>query len=168
MDIFNQYTKGKLVFDVDDLTNKHRQQSTWKKHVIAFIDNPDFCDYYAWFISQKYDLRFTKPIRGTHLTLVNDRLSDFKNASEETYQESKEKYDGTEIDIRDSLNPKTDGTHWWFKSRTDMGVRIREEMGISLKPYFGYHITIGRISGKSWEIEQGKYIHKLIERGFIE
>ena len=170
MNEFSEHTTGKLIFDVDDLTSKHRQQSTWKKHVIAFIDNPEFCDYYAWFIKRRFNLRFSTPIsglRGTHLTLVNDRLSDFPKAFHYKYEQVKEKYNGTEINIRYSLDTKTDGTHWWFRSRTDLGTQIREEIGLSPKPYFGYHITIGRISGKDQEIEHGKYIHQLIQKKLI-
>ena len=164
---FTQHTIGKLVFDVEDLTNKHRQQSTWKKHAIAYIDNPDFCDYYSWFIKKRYNITtIPRPIRGTHLTLINDRLGDF-NVTEERYREIKEKYDGTEIDIRYSLSPRTDGKHWWMRSRTDLGTQIRTELGLSPKPYFGYHITVGRHEGKNWEKEHGKYIHTLLKKGII-
>lgn len=164
---FTEHTSGKLVFDVDDLTKKHKQQSTWKKHVIAHIDDPEFCRYYSWFLEKRFNLRFSEPIRGTHLTLINDRLRDYENSSEETYHAAKQKYDGTYIDIRYSLDPKTDGTHWWFRARTDIGVQIRTEIGLSPKPYFGYHITIGRIGGREHEIEHGKYIHRIIENGLI-
>ena len=168
MDEFTQHTKATIVFDVPDLTSKHEKQSVWKKHAISFIDNPELCDYYGWFIKKRFGITtLPRPIRGTHLTIVNDRLEDFENSSEELYQSAKEKYNNTEIDIRYSLNPRTDGNHWWLRARTDLGSHIRTEIGLSPKPYFGYHITIGRISGREHEMEHGRYIHTLIEKDLI-
>jgi hypothetical protein len=54
-----------------------------------------------------------------------------------------------------------------MRSRTDLGTQIRTELGLSPKPYFGYHITIGRVSGRDYELEHGKYIHTLMQKGII-
>jgi len=164
---FTENIQARVNFNPDDLTNKHRKQSSWKKHVIAFIDEPDLCSYHKWFIEKRFNLKLAEPIRGPHFTIVNDRLSDFPNSSEKKYRKVMDKWDGKLIDIRYEYAPYTDGVHWWLRARSEQATQIREEIGLSAKPYWGFHITIGRISGRDYEIQHGKYIHTLIKKGII-
>ena len=65
---------GKIIFDPGDKTRKHTNQSSWKR--IAMIQL--YCDihlYYAWFIYKRYSLLLNKPIRGTHITIISDKIT---------------------------------------------------------------------------------------------
>lgn len=153
----SEHIKAKVVFDPKDLTKKHQAQSDWKKHVIAFINEPDFCDYYMWFLKKRYNLFLVKPIRGVHFTIINDKVAD-----EAKYIESKRLYDGKIIDIEYDLDVRTDGKHWWFRAWSNDSSFIRQSCGLE-KPYWGPHITIGRAEGRAFEQEHSQYIHKLIK-----
>ena len=167
MDTFTETIMGKIHFDPDDLTNKHKEQSLWKKHVIALIDEPELCEYRKWFIEKRFNLKLATPIRGPHFTIINDRLADFDGATEELYQQLQEEWNEREILIRYEYAPYTDGTHWWLRARSEQATELRTQMNLSPKPYWGFHITIGRVSGKEYEMEHGKYIHRLIQKGLV-
>lgn len=167
MDLFTEKIHGIIDFELEDLTKKHKQHSSWKKHVIALIDEPDLCGYHRWFIEKRFNLKLAEPIRGPHFTIVNDKLVDFPEATEERYELVKNQYQGREIEIEYEYAPYTDGTHWWLRARSVQATQLRQEIGLSPKPYWGFHITIGRVSGRDYEIEHGKYIHTLIQKGFI-
>ena len=65
--------KGILEFSPEDVTRKHRNQSSWKRVAIIKTD----CDldrYYAWFLKKRFNLELNKNLRGTHVTFINDKL----------------------------------------------------------------------------------------------
>jgi hypothetical protein len=161
---YSEHIKGKIVFDPPDLTRKHENHSEWKKHVIAFIDEPDFCSYFSWFIIKRYSLKILPPIRDAHLTIVNDKLSDGIDSTELKYSRSKRIFNERMIDIYYNLDPRTDGKYWWFRAKSNDAIMIRKHIGLRPDPYFNFHITIGRVDGREHEIEHGKYIHEIIKR----
>ena len=161
---YNEHIQGKIIFDPADLTNKHVNHSSWKKHIIAFIDEPDFCAYFSWFIKKRYSLNIHYPIRDVHLTVVNDKLVDGINASERKYSRSKSMFSGKVIDITYDLDIRTDGRSWWFKAQSDDAIILRQHIGLKPTPYFGFHITVGRVDGREYEKEHGNYVHRLIKR----
>jgi hypothetical protein len=163
MNKFNE-VNAKIIFDPADLTRKHEKHSAWKKHVIAFIDEPDFCDYFSWFIKKRYNLALVPPIRGVHMTVVNDRLSDGIDSDETKYRRSKELYDGMMIDINYNTDVRTDGKYWWFNAQSNDALFIRQQIGLKPTPYFGFHITVARVEGREFEKEHGIYVHNLIKR----
>ena len=67
--------KGKIVFDPINVTKKHNDQSTWKKVAIVKFDC-DIYAYYSWFLQKRFNLFLNKPLRGTHLTFINDIVDD--------------------------------------------------------------------------------------------
>lgn len=137
-----------------------------------------------------------KPVRGAHITFINDSIRDLskngileESVVLENWQIVKDKWDGVDIDIYVSLNPDTDSLenndcHWWlivpYDKRQELQ-DIREELGLG-RPFFGLHMTIGRavnsLSGvvfepgvmkaKEMSEEHSKYIHSLIKNGFIK
>jgi hypothetical protein len=137
MDLFTEKIHGKILFDPDDLTKKHQQQSSWKKHVIALIDEPDLCGYHRWYIEKRYNLKLAEPIRGPHFTIVNDRLSDHKNSSEEIYQSVQNEWNDKIIEIQYEFAPFTDGTHWWLRARSNEATQLRMLLGLSQKTLLG-------------------------------
>ena len=106
---------GRIGFNPEDKTNKHLFQSSWKKIAMVFIEG-DVCEYYGWFLKKRFNLKLHKPIRGAHVTFINDRASDMND----DWELVKQKWYGKEIEIVIELTPKTDSSepksdyHWWF------------------------------------------------------
>lgn len=140
---------------------------------MVFIEG-DVCEYYAWFLRKRYSITLNKPIRGAHISFINDSMRDLtqnNDKSEEEilqlWEDVKTKWDGKEIDIVLDLNPKTDDRIWWLNIPNEEreGLQaIRNELGLG-RPYFGMHMSIGYANEKN--IEQSVYIHELIKKGFI-
>jgi len=151
--IFKQ--TGKIVFDPVDLTKKHVRQSEWKKSAIVLINDPDFCAYYSWFIKKRYNLELQRPLRGVHFTVINDKVSDNKK-----YQYAKEKYNNRIINLEYSVDPRIKNKNWWVGVKSDDAEKIRLAAGLESKPYWGFHLTIGRINES--KLIHNEYIEKLI------
>ena len=67
--------RGTIIFDPKDRTAKHKAQASWKK--IAMIEfGGDMCDYYAWFIKKRYGVTLNSPLRGPHISFINDHVND--------------------------------------------------------------------------------------------
>tara|TARA_R110000772_G_scaffold2410_2_gene8467 strand:- start:76856 stop:77371 length:516 start_codon:yes stop_codon:yes gene_type:complete len=145
--------KGILQFDPINRTKKHDRQGSWKKTAMILL-NDDTCEYYRYLIQRKYQLIqgrksnvnwLNPPLRGTHVTIINDRTDDI-----DTWKKLKEKYDNTEIyffyNIEDGL--RNNGSHIYYKVDCPMGDLIREEGNLG-DPYFGYHLTIGQVPDDS-------------------
>ena len=165
---------GKIGFEPEDRTNKHKAQSSWKKMAMIFIDG-DVTEYYAWFIQKRYNLVLNKPLRGAHISFINDSMRDLSlngtRSNEEievVWEAVKKKWDGQKIEIVLDLNPKTDDRSWWLNipnEERDNIQAIRDELGLG-RPYFGMHMSIGYANEKN--IEHSTYIHELIKKGFIK
>jgi len=171
--------KGKVLFDPPDKTNKHRSQSTWKK--VAYLDiTGDVCRYYSWFVKKRFNLPLRMPLRGAHITFINDSLRSM--GTEKTWEDLKKRWTGKVIEVELHLNPKTDDTNWWLtvveESRKPLH-DIRDEVGLG-RPYWGLHMTIGSAENTyddTFEfgaekvlrnnIEHSKYIHSLAKKGLI-
>jgi hypothetical protein len=162
--------EGKIVFDVSDETTKHKNQSSWKKIAMVFIQG-DLCPYYAWFIERRFNLVLNKPLRGAHVTFINDSVKEISNNGKLTkdevnklWEEVKKKWNGKKININLSLDPRTDNKHWWLKiPQEDRGElhAIRAELGLG-KPFWGLHMTIGYANDINEK--HSKYIHDLITK----
>tara|TARA_R110000782_G_scaffold54693_2_gene115749 strand:+ start:10616 stop:11047 length:432 start_codon:yes stop_codon:yes gene_type:complete len=141
---------------------------------MIFLDG-DICEYYSWFLQKRYSLVLNKPLRGAHVSFINDSIRDLSLDGTRTTQEIevvweavKKKWDGKKIEIVLDLNPKTDDRIWWFNipnEERDNIQAIRSELGLG-RPYFGMHMSIGYANEKN--IEHSVYIHDLIKKGFIK
>jgi hypothetical protein len=160
---YSEHIQGKILFDPMNLTRKHEAHSEWKKSVLALVNEPDFCDYFAWFIKKRYNLKIVEPQRGVHLTIVNDKLSDGINATERKYSRSKKMFDGKVIDIHYDLDIRTDGRYWWFKAISNEAILLRQKIGLKPTGFYGLHLTVGRVEGREHEKLHGQYIHRLIK-----
>ncbi len=148
---------GKIIFDPIDLTKKHGKQSSWKKTAIVLIDNIDFCKYYSWFIKKRYNLELQMPQRGLHFTIINDKV----NSS--LYNLAKQLYDGKIINLEYAIDPRTDSFHWWVGVKSEDAENIRFTAGLEPRPYWGFHLTVGRADGALREAHS-TYIHGLIKK----
>lgn len=140
---------------------------------MIFIDG-DVTEYYAWFLERRYKLVLNKPLRGAHISFINDSMRDLMLNGERTEAEAlavwesvKKKYHGKKINIVIELEPRTDDRTWWFNiphdERGDIQA-IRDELGLK-KPYFGLHMTIGYANEKN--IGHSMYLHESLKKGFI-
>lgn len=165
---------GIIGFEPENKTNKHNNQASWKKIAMVFIDG-NISDYYAWFVKKRYNLILNKPLRGAHISFINDSMKDLTQNGVKSVEEVealweavKKKWDGKEIPIVLDLSPKTNDEHWWLNIPHDergLLQSIREELGLG-RPFFGMHMSIGYANEKN--IHHSKYIHDLIKKGLIK
>lgn len=165
--------KGKIHFDPVNKTKKHLSQADWKRMALVLFDG-EICEYYNWFIEKRYNLKLNRPLRGAHISFINDSLRDMKNGLNCSEQEIeiiwksvKEKWDGKEIEVVLDVDARSDAKHWWInipqEERTLLH-SIRAELGLG-RPHWGLHMSIGYANERN--IEQSKYIVDCINKGFI-
>ena len=142
--------KGKIVFDPINVTRKHNAQSVWKKVAIVKFDC-ELYSYYSWFLQKRFNLFLNKPLRGTHLTFINDIVDD------DVYLKARELFDGKEITVKydPAFIRSNKKGHWWLRVESLDAQNIRTVMGLG-DPYFGYHITVGLAT--HLQLEHSKYI----------
>lgn len=158
MEYFN--LKGRVICNPNELTNKHKEQSTWKKVIFIQFADDDLLGLYSWFIRKRYNLELFKPLREPHLTIINDSFSEMNL---ELMDDFMAKYESKEMVIEVSVSPRTNGKHWWLpisqKSKDEL-LSIRKELGLGA-PFSGFHITLG--TPKTKHIEFSNYIHEIIK-----
>jgi hypothetical protein len=165
---------GKIKFEPENKTKKHLNQASWKKIAMVMVDG-EICEYYAWFIKRRYNITLNKPLRGAHITFINDSMKELTKNGEKSvesvlnaWEEIKNKWDGKKIPLVINLDPRTDGKHWWFNiPHEEIGLlqSIRDEVGLG-KPFYGLHLTIGYCNERN--IKHSEYIHDLIKNGYIK
>jgi hypothetical protein len=146
--------KGKLIFQPENKTKKHEKQD-WKKVAMIML-NCDLDKYYAWFLTQRFNLEFVKTLRGSHVTIISDKVSQQK------FDKIARKYNGKEITFYYETEPKTNVKHWWLRVHSPEAEIIREEMGLHKEPYFGFHLTIGYMNHLN--LQYSDYIFRIIKR----
>lgn len=157
--------------------------------IITFRNSFDISYYYMWFIKKRYGLELSKPLRGAHVSIINDSIRDInggKGSEEERqalWESVVKKYDGKKIDVTVDLDPLTQGEHWWFRVSYDHReeiMDIRNELGLGV-PFYGLHMTIGlavdkrpdegfidgAVTANRMNAEHSKYIHTLVEKGYL-
>lgn len=133
----------------------------------------DICEYYSWLLQRQHGVVLNKPLRGAHISFINDSMHDLTNKgaiSEKEallrWEECKKKWDGKEIEVVLELTPKTDDRSWWFnvpQDKRDLLHEIRAEVGLG-RPHFGLHMSLGYAN--EINIEHSKYIHEGIVKGW--
>lgn len=154
--------KGHIVISPPNITNKHIEQSDWKRTAMVMLGG-DISEYFAWFIKKRYSLKLTKPLREPHITFINDKLSDFSIPDVDLGMNLlKDKYDGLETEITINLDPRTNVKHWWLnvtEESREFLHDIRKEVGLE-RPFSGLHLTIGRVN--DCDLEHSDYIRRSI------
>lgn len=163
--------KGRIGFDPPSKTKKQIGQDSWKRIAMVYLEG-DLTEYYSWFIQNRYGIKLNKPMRGPHISFINDSLRDLTkdftldtDLVEENWNRVKEKWDGRIILISLDLDVRTDGRTWWLNIPQEDRLalqEIRNELGLG-RPYFGMHMSIGYANER--EIIQSQYIHELIKEG---
>jgi hypothetical protein len=157
---------GKILFEPENVTNKHNAQASWKRIAMIMVEG-DVAEYYAWFVKKRYNLTLNKPIRGSHISFINDSHRDLGEYGLKMWETVKKKWDGETIKILLSVDARTDGKHWWLnipnEDRDELHA-IRAELGLG-RPFFGLHLSLGYANERN--IEHSEYIHGLIQKGLI-
>lgn len=141
--------KGILNFTPEDVTRKHKNQSSWKRVALIKTDC-DIADYYAWFLKTRFNLKLNPPLRGTHVTFISDRLE------RSVFEQASQIFNGKEITFYYENMPRSNGQHWWLRVWSSEAEDIRQALGLSRHPYFGMHLTLGIANEKN--IDHSKYI----------
>lgn len=158
--------KGKIKFNPTDKTAKHKLQSTWKVVAMVVFDG-EICEYYSWFIKKRYTLVLNKPLRGAHITFINDKMSDISGSTDEertkNWESLKQKWDGKKVEVVLDPDARTNGKHWWInipeEDRAELqGIRDEVKLG---RPKFGMHMSIGYANEKN--IDHSLYLHDYIK-----
>lgn len=141
--------KGIIEFSPEDVTRKHKNQSSWKRVAMIRTD----CDmdrYYSWFIKKRFNLELNRTLRGTHITFISDKIE--KNI----FDQASLIFNGKSIDFYIDLEPRSNSEHWWLRVYSPEAESIREVMGLSREPFYGLHMTLGYANEKN--IEHSEYI----------
>lgn len=164
---------GKILFEPENVTKKHDAQSSWKKMAFVLIEG-EITDYYSWFIKKRYNLPLNKPLRGPHISFINDSIKDMsldgQRSNEEInnlWEAVKTRWNGKEVQIVLDLSPRSSASHWWLNAPHNMNktlLEIRKELGLS-EPYYKLHMSIGYPNEKNKE--HNIYIVNGIINGFI-
>lgn len=141
--------KGILDFNLQDVTRKHKSQSSWKRTAVIKT-GCDLSEYYAWFLKKRFNLELNRNLRGTHISIINDRIES------SIFEQGSCIFNGREIDFYYELEPRSSGKHWWLRVHCPDAESIRESLGLSRDPYFGFHLTLGHANEKN--IEHSQYI----------
>jgi hypothetical protein len=164
---------GKIGFEPENVTKKHNNQAAWKRIAMVFMDG-EISEYYSWYIQKRFNLVLNKPLRGAHISFINDSNRDLSLNGKKSQKEIdalwnnvKSKWDNKIIPIMLDLNPRTDGKFWWLNVHNEYRDKlqgIRNELALG-KPFFGFHMTIGYANEKN--IQHSEYIHRLLTSNFI-
>ena len=111
---------GKFLFDPVDLTNKHKKQASWK-HIAIINISGEVSEYYSWFLKKRFNLVLNKPLRGSHISFINDSYFDIEKALgtnefgvKYAWEKLKEKYNNKKTEIELNLDFRSNGKHWWL------------------------------------------------------
>ncbi len=170
------HSTGRILFDPVNISKKHDKHASWKRVALLMFDC-DISGYYAWFIRKRFNLILQPPIRGAHISFINDSARDMNGQ----WENVRNRWNGREIDVALSTDVRTDGEFWWLNTvSNEEFMAIRSELGLG-DPFFRYHMTIGSavnfrsesasennaIKAMGMHEEHSRYIHGLIRSGFL-
>lgn len=132
--------EGRLVFDPPNVSKKHERQGSWKAVAVLAFPGED-ARYYAWFIERRYGLPLVRPLRGSHVTFVNDKTSHMAHRAWDRVRAS---HGGRSARVTLSLDPRSNGGHWWLPAVDAAELMdVRTALGLRRDPYFPMHMTVG-------------------------
>lgn len=158
---------GTIYFEPEDKTKKHKNQASWKKIAMVNIKG-DYAEYYSWFIRKRYNLELCKPLRGSHISFINDSIYEImkknnlnQKDANKLWEGVKTKWHGKKIPLMLNLDPISDTEYWWLTiAESNVLQAIRDELNIG-KPFFDLHMTIGSVNDKN--LAHSTYINHLIK-----
>lgn len=146
-----------LEFDPPHLIKKHESQADWGKKTAICNVGDDTDRYYSWFLKKRFNVELINPMRGSHVTIINDKVFDVTK-----YSQAKQVFNGKEIvfeynpaEVRCANNPKGE-FYWWIKVYNTDIEAIREFAGLNRKPFFNLHLTLGTVKQYTQEVLDDK------------
>lgn len=134
---------GYIEFEPENKTRKHNSQASWKR-VAMIHTHDDLAAYYAWFIKTRFNLELNKPLRGSHVTIINDR-----DIEVPLFDKCKEIFHNKKITFYIDPLPRTNAKHWWLRVYAPDAEAIRIACGGSPIPNFDFHLTLGYANEKN-------------------
>ena len=148
--------KGIMEFDPVDVSKKHAVQSSWKKVAMVRFHEDETFRYYKWLLEQRLGLRIpgknafewkgrlNEPLRGTHVTAINDIIDD------EVYLQAKEIFHGKEASITYDptlirCSQKGERMWWYMDVYSEDIANMRAAMDLG-DPFHNLHMTIGLVN----------------------
>lgn len=144
---------GRIKFEPEDKTKKHVLQSSWKKTAMILCED-NLAEYYSWFVEKRFGLKLNKPLRGSHITFINDRGIEVPK-----FAEISNLYDDKTINFYYEPIPITNGEHWWLRAYCPDAEKIRVLCGGKATPYFNMHLTLGYANDRN--IDHSEYILRI-------
>jgi len=89
--------------------------------MVTFHNSFDISEYYMWFIKKRYNLELTRPLRGAHVSFINDSIRDINGGKgseaerQAMWVSATKKYDGKPIDVTVDLEPLGKDEHFLFR-----------------------------------------------------
>jgi len=148
--------RGYLEFEPENVTKKHNFQHSWKR-VAMIRTNCDMHLYYAWFLKKRFSLELNKPLRGTHVTIISDKIID-----RELFDRIAKTFNKKEILFYVDPEPRSNGEHWWLRVYCPDAIAIRVAAGLNPDPYFSFHLTLGLANEKN--LHHSEYILRQCKR----
>lgn len=146
---------GKIDFLPTNRTKKHDAQH-WKKTAMIKT-NCDIEKYYQWFIERRFNLKLNSTLRGTHISFINDKFD-----NEDEWNKFSKLFHGKEITFHYDPAFQTNGKHWWLRVYSNDAENIRQVMGLSRKPYYDLHLSLGYANDKN--LDHSNYILRQIKK----
>jgi len=118
-------------------TGKVKYYTKW---VLALCD-PAIVDYYAWWCLRMKGIRLNKSKNGSHISIVRGEEDGILEGNWERDVTSlpEIKFYYSHGDLKQGL-----GYIWLDVHGSDL-TKTRTDLGLSEKPHFGWHLTIGKI-----------------------
>ncbi len=95
----------------------------------------DLSLYYCHFLQKRWGIRLQHPRLGSHITVVRGEVVRHLLRWEAYPHQTIHFYYSNEI--------KTNGRYWWLNVYSPCLVSIRQELGLTVKPEYDLHVTIG-------------------------
>ncbi len=123
--------QGRLIYDPKARIKK---EPWW----LILKTDEGLVDYYQHWIKQHYDVGFEKTVWGSHISVIRKE--------EPPNKDLWKKYDGEIVPF--TYTNLVYRVHWFFcvNIQSTRLEDIRQELGLSRLPRFGFHLTIGRLN----------------------
>ncbi|AEO93378.1 gp116 [Bacillus phage G] len=126
---------GKIVFNPVTREGDMPDKLWW-----VMVECPhDIIEYYRYWVTKNKNFKISYPLFGSHISIIRN---------EEPPDEFKHlwgKRNGMEVEFTYTPDFETNGNYWWLKVDCPQLDDIREELGLPRKPFFDYHLSIGKL-----------------------
>ena len=115
---------------------------------LRIMVSPDICRYYIWLISRYYynTIRLDAPKHSAHISIITSKLHGERFNINQLLP-----YNGKVVEIEyNPVDLRTGGrgfTNFWFPIEFPLGLKIKQELGITETNFLGYHITLCNTKG---------------------